>query len=66
MTIKLKQRILLQAIDIHKHLTNEIKIQFLENSIRIKSVDPAHYEMVITDIPKHACEEYSLGDGELE
>jgi len=66
MTIKLKQRILLQAIDIHRHLTNEIKIQFLENSIRIKSVDPAHYEMVITDIPKRTCEEYSLGDGDLE
>lgn len=66
MTIKLKQRILLQAIDIHRHLVTEIKIQFLENSIRIKSVNPAHYEMVITDIPKRACEEYDLRDGELE
>lgn len=66
MTIKLKQRILLQAIDIHRHLVTEIKIQFLENSIRIKSVDPAHYEMVITDIPKRACEEYDLRENKLE
>ncbi len=60
MIIKLKQRILLHAIDIHRHLVKELKIEFLEKEIRINSVDPAHYEMVVTTIPMTACEEYNV------
>ncbi len=62
MIIKLKQRILLQAIDIHRHLVKELKIEFLKKEIRINSVDPAHYEMVITTIPMSACEKYNVKD----
>ena len=62
MIIKLKQRILLQAMDIHRYLVKELKIEFLEKCIRINSVDPAHYEMVVTTIPMIACEEYNVKD----
>ena len=65
MNIKIKQNILLKAVDIHRHLVKEIKIEFSENGIRIFSVDPANYEMVITNIPKTACEEYDV-DSKLE
>ncbi len=65
MNIKIKQNILLKAVDIHRHLVKEIKIEFSENGICIFSVDPANYEMVITNIPKTACEEYDV-DSKLE
>ncbi len=65
MHMKIKQKILLQAVDIHRHLVKEIKIEFSENGMRIFSVDPAHCELVITTIPKTACEEYNV-EGKLE
>lgn len=58
--MKIKQNILLQAINIHRHLVKEIKIEFSENGIRIFSVDPSNCELVITTIPKTACEEYNV------
>lgn len=67
MHVKIQQKKLLQAVDIHRHLTDEIKIQFLKDGIHITSVDPAYYEMVITFIPKYTCDEYNLSStGDLK
>ena len=67
MHMKIKQKKLKQMLDVHRHLTNEIKIKFKEAGASVTSVDCAHREMVHTLLKKDACEEYNLHDtGDLE
>lgn len=62
MNAKIKQQIMLQAVKIQKHVNDEIKIEFQSDGIHFKSVDPSHTELLLSFIPKHSIDEYSLGN----
>jgi len=59
-------RKLVRILDIHKHLTQEIKIVFKKDGVHITSVDPAYQRMVVTVLKNAACREYDIDEtGEL-
>lgn len=58
LNIKIKKDILEPLIKIHSKLTNELRIVIQKDGISIKSIDPAHCELLDTLIKDQACEEY--------
>jgi len=55
-----------RTLDVHKHLTQEIKIVFKTDGVHITSVDPAYQRMVTTVLKNTACKEYDINEtGEL-
>jgi hypothetical protein len=55
-------RKLVRTLDIHKHLTQEIKIVFKTDGAHITSVDPVHQRMVTTVLKNAACREYDIDE----
>jgi len=64
--MSIEGRKLVRTLDIHKHLTQEIKIVFKTEGVYITSFDPAHQRMVATVLKSVACREYDIDEiGEL-
>lgn len=59
-SIKIKKDVLEPLIKIHSMLANELKLIIQKDKISIKSVDPAHCELLDTVIKDRACEEYHV------
>ena len=57
-------RKLVRTLDIHKHLTQEIKIVFKTDGVHITSVDPAYQRMVTTVLKNAACREFDIDETE--
>jgi proliferating cell nuclear antigen len=60
MLIRIRQQIIKQAVDIIRHLTNEVKIQVLKDGLYFIVTDPFDYELLIVEIPDFACDDYDL------
>jgi hypothetical protein len=66
MHMSIEGRKLVRTLDIHRHLTQEIKIVFKNDGVHITSVDPTYQRMVTTVLKKTACKEYDIKEhGEL-
>lgn len=65
MKFSIKKQILYNVLKMHSH-TDEIKLQITKKGIHIKTVDPSHIELVITQIKPQAFEEYKVDQDKLE
>ena len=66
MFIRIRQQVIKQAVDIIRHLTNEVKIQVKKNGFHFIVSDLAGYELLVVEIPDFACDNYDLKDfGEI-
>lgn len=67
MNVKIRQNIVLQAVEIQRRVNDDIIIGFLEDGIHFKSVSMDHVEMLVSFISTKVCDGYRLGNtGELE
>lgn len=64
MNIKIKQHIILQAVEIQRQINHEIKIVFSKDGIHFKTISEDHAELLVSFISKKACNVYQLKNNE--